>query len=137
MKHKLLGAALLLLMTSGAAMAQAVEPNSTVSKEKVACVSLDHAKRLVDFYSTPDAPNFRIYLFGLTASGNCVWWQKGDKIIVSPKDYGGDIISARQAKCPAHEGDDEGADQHCSLYLFFDRCALEGSDADVKHCPSY
>jgi hypothetical protein len=124
--------ALALLVSSGVANAE-----DTVSKEKLACIKLDHAKRLVDFYSTPDAPSFRTFLFGVTVSGNCVWWQKGDKIIVSPKDYGGDIVLAKQATCPAHKGDDEGPDQHCSLYLYFDRCALEGSDEDVKHCPSY
>lgn len=127
-------AAALLLLTSGAAMAQAVEPNSTVSREKLACIHLDDAKRLVDFYSTAEAPSFRIFIFAITVNGRCVWWQKGDKIIVSPKDHGGDIVAARQATCPANP---EGADQHCSQYLFFDCCALEGSDADVKHCPSY
>jgi hypothetical protein len=58
---------------SGAA--SAADYNGTVSKEKVACIKLEHAKRLVDFYSTPDAPNFRIFLFGVTAAGNCVFWQ--------------------------------------------------------------
>jgi hypothetical protein len=135
MKTKMIVAVLALVMASGAASAADYE--GTVSKEKVACIKLEHAKRLVDFYSTPDAPNFRLFLFGVTAAGNCVFWQKGDKLMVSPKDYGGDIVLARQAVCPAHEGDDEGADQHCSLYLYFDRCALEGSDEDVKHCPSY
>jgi hypothetical protein len=123
-----------MLMTSGAA--SAADHEATVSKEKVACIKLEHAKRLVDFYSTADAPSFRVFLFGVTLAGNCVFWQKGDKLMVSPKDYGGDIVLARQAVCPAHK-DDEGSDQHCSLWLYFDRCALEGSDEDIKHCPSY
>jgi hypothetical protein len=107
-----------------------------VSKEKLACIHIKDAKRLADFYSTPDAPNFSLFIFGGTLSGDCVWWQKGDKVIVSPKDYG-DVVLAKQSVCPAHQGDDEGPDEHCSTWLYFDRCALEGSDADVKYCPSF
>jgi hypothetical protein len=47
-------------------------------------------------------------------TGRCVWWRKGDKVIVSKRNYGDDVtVAARQAAS--------------SQYLFFDRCYIEGA----------
>src|SRR5260221_9957846 len=71
------------------------------------------AVRFVHFYDG-EFPDFKTFLHAMLVTGRCVWWHKGDKIVVSRKDYGDDdVVAARQA-----------AD---TRYLFFDRCYIESA----------
>ena len=71
-----------------------------------------NAVRFVHFYRSPEFPDFRSDLERMEKSGRCVWWRKGDKVIVSDRSFeDGVTITARRPQDKA--------------YLFFDGCYLE------------
>jgi hypothetical protein len=111
MKTKLFGAAALLLLISSGAAAMQVEPYEGVviggEIGTLACRSREDAVTLTGNSGT------MAWFEEIQKSGRCVWWQDGDKIIISPRNYGEEIVAARQAASSSLE------------FLFVDRCSVK------------
>lgn len=85
-----------------------------VNQDHLACIDRADAVRFVHFYRSDEFPTFETFLLKMQETGRCVWWRKGDKVIVSKRNYGDDVtVAARQAAS--------------SQYLFFDRGYIEGA----------
>lgn len=82
--------------------------------DQLVCAHADDAENLVHFIPTNQLPTFRSFVIGMQETERCVWWRKGDKVIISRRTYYGaeDVVAVRRAP-------------H-TRYLFVDKCSVEG-----------
>lgn len=107
MKTKTMIAAALALMTASGAASAADFYEGTVNGHFLACVKHDDAICI-----DKGCADFRTFIPEVVRTGRCVWWQDGDKVIVSPKDHG-EEVAARHV---------EGW-----RWLFIDGCKIRGA----------
>jgi hypothetical protein len=92
------------------------EYDGVMKLDQLACIHPDDAENLIHFIPTDKFPTFRSFLLGMQETERCVWWRKGDKLIVSSSwnYYGAEhVVAARRPP-----------DQK---YLFVDKCGVEGA----------
>jgi hypothetical protein len=105
--------AILLIVTSAAHAGE--QYDGRMKSNHLACIDLEDAENLIHFAPTQQFPNFKSFLLGMQESQRCLWWRKGDELIVSGRNIPGgeDVVAARRPPD--------------SRYLFVDKCSVEGA----------
>ena len=85
---------------------------ATVAEDHLACYERSDSVRFIRFEKSDAFPDAQSLQEDMEKSGRCVWWRKGDKVVVSEFDNGDGLTVAAQ-KPPDR------------TFLFFDRCFLE------------
>jgi hypothetical protein len=96
---------------AGVTAALATE-TATVAEDHLACYDRADSVRFIHFEKSAAFPDVQSLQDEMEKSGRCVWWRKGDKVVVSEFDNGDGVTVAAQ-KPPERK------------FLFFDRCYLE------------
>jgi hypothetical protein len=99
------------LLCAGVTAALATEA-ATVAEDHLACFDRADSVRFIHFERSTAFPDEQSLQAEMEKSGRCVWWRKGDKVVVSEFDNGDGVTVAAQ-KPPERK------------FLFFDRCFLE------------
>lgn len=99
------------ILCAGVTAALATE-TATVAEDHLACYDRADSVRFIQVEKSEKNPDVQSLQNEMEKSGRCVWWRKGDKVVVSEFDNGDGVTVAAQ-KPPDR------------TFLFFDRCFLE------------
>lgn len=91
----------------------------TVNGHSLACIDIATATCL----AASDSKCFPASFDEVVRTGRCVWWQDGDKVIVSPRDHGPEVIAVRHA---------DG-----SRWLFIDMSFITRDGCDMNELARY
>ncbi len=103
--------AIAILIAAGAIEARATE--GVVNRRHLACIDRADAVRFIHFFRSEEFPSFEWFLRGVESSGRCEWWESGDRVAFSDKNFGDETIEAR--KLPYGKP------------MFFDGCYIDGA----------
>ncbi len=98
-----------------AAAQEAIQYNGVLKVDTLACIHLDDAENLINFTPTDQFSTSRSFLAAVQETDRCVWWHKGDRVIISVQAYYGvKHVVAAQRPPDAH-------------YFYVDKCGVEGA----------
>lgn len=113
-KTILLAAASCLTFATAAAH-EAIQYNGVLKLDTLACTHLDDAESLVNFTPTDQFPTLRSFLAAVQETDRCVWWHRGDRVIISVQAYyGAKHVVAAQRPPDTH-------------YFYIDKCGVESA----------